>query len=52
MGRLNSAIRTKKLEGDSKRKSQSLLEEITASYGDGKFAQANTKINSVFAMMK
>lgn len=52
MGRLNSAIRTRKLEGDGKRKSQSLLEEITASYGDGKFAQANTKINSVFAMLK
>jgi hypothetical protein len=52
MGRLNSAIRSKKLEGDSKRRSQSLLEEITANYGDGKFAQANTKINTVFAMMK
>jgi hypothetical protein len=52
MGRLNSAIRSKKLEGDSKRKSQSLLEEITASYGDGKFGQANTKINTVFAMLK
>jgi hypothetical protein len=52
MGRLNSAIRARKLEGESRKKSQSLLEEITGSYGDGKFAQANTKINTVFAMLK
>jgi hypothetical protein len=52
MGRLNGAIRARKLEGESKRKSQSLLEEITAAYGDGRFSQANAKINSVFAMLK
>ena len=52
MARLSAAMRGKKLEGGDKRTVEDLFQEATANYGDGKFPQANTKINRLFALLK
>jgi len=52
MGRLSAAMRGKKLEGGDKKTVEDLFQEATANYGDGKFPQANTKINRLFALLK
>jgi hypothetical protein len=52
MARLASAMRGRKLEGDQRKKVESLFQEATANYGDGKFPQANGRINTLFAMLK
>jgi hypothetical protein len=48
MARLAQAMRGKKL-GSSE---NDVFQEATANYGDGKFPQANTKINKLFSMLK
>jgi hypothetical protein len=52
MARLASAMRGKKLEGEQRRSVESLFQEATANYGDGKFPQANQKINKLFLLLK
>ena len=52
MARLASTMRGKKLEGDQRKRVEGLFQEATANYGDGKFPQANGKINSLFALLK
>ena len=54
MARLSAAKRGKhRLEGgDRARPSSRLFQEATANYGDGKFPQANAKINRLFAILK
>ncbi|MEO6952531.1 MAG: hypothetical protein ABI321_12005 [Polyangia bacterium] len=52
MGRLSSAMRGKKLEGDAGKNTDALLRDATAHYSDGRFADANQKINKLFAMLK
>ena len=52
MARLSSAMRGKKLEGGDKKTVEDLFQEATANYGDGKFPQANNKINRLFALLK
>jgi hypothetical protein len=52
MARLSAAMRGKKLEGGDKRTVEDLFQEATANYGDGKFPQANAKINRLFALLK
>jgi hypothetical protein len=52
MARLSATMRGKKLEGGDKRTVEDLFQEATANYGDGKFPQANSKINRLFALLK
>jgi chromosome segregation ATPase len=51
MNRLSTAMRGKTLPGERRKEVDSLLQEATAAYGDGKFTQANTKINRIFALL-
>jgi len=52
MARLAAAMRGKKLEGDGRKAVEGLFQEATANYGDGRFSDANSKINKLFAMLK
>jgi hypothetical protein len=52
MARLAAAMRGKKLEGDSRHSVEGLFQDATANYGDGRFTDANGKINKLFAMLK
>jgi hypothetical protein len=52
MARLSAAMRGKKLEGNDRKVVEDLFQEATANYGDGKFPQANVKINKLFALLK
>lgn len=52
MARLSAAMRGKKLDGGDKKQVEDLFQEATANYGDGKFPQANAKINRLFALLK
>jgi hypothetical protein len=52
MARLSAAMQGKKLDGGDKKTVESLFQEATANYGDGKFGQANNKINRLFALLK
>jgi hypothetical protein len=52
MARLSAAMRGKKLEGNDRKVVEDLFQEATTNYGDGKFPQANTKINRLFALLK
>jgi hypothetical protein len=52
MARLSSTMRGKKLEGGDRKTVEDLFQEATANYGDGKFPQANAKINRLFALLK
>ena len=52
MARLSAAMRGKKLEGGDRKTVEDLFQEATANYGDGKFPQANMKINRLFALLK
>lgn len=52
MSRLSAAMHGKKLEGGDRKTVEDLFQEATANYGDGKFPQANTKINRLFAILK
>jgi hypothetical protein len=52
MSRLASAMHGKKLEGDKRKEVEGLFQDATANYGDGKFPQANQKINRLFAVLK
>lgn len=52
MARLSAAMHGKKIEGGDKRAVEDLFQEATANYGDGKFPQANAKINRLFALLK
>ena len=45
-------MRGKKIEGGDKKTVEDLFQEATANYGDGKFPQANSKINRLFALLK
>lgn len=48
MARLSSAMRGKKLDKNV----EGLFQEVTANYGDGRFSDANQKINKLFAQLK
>ncbi len=52
IARLSAAMRGKKLEGEPRKSVEGLFAEVTANYGDGRFQDANTKINKLFAMLK
>ena len=52
MARLAAAMRGKKLEGDHRKTVEELFQEATANYGDGKFPQANGKINRLFSILR
>jgi hypothetical protein len=52
MARLAAAMRGHKLDGEKRRSVEQLFQDATANYGDGKFPQANGKINSLFSMLK
>jgi hypothetical protein len=52
MARLSATMRGKKLEGGDRKTVEDLFQEATANYGDGKFPQANLKINKLFALLK
>jgi hypothetical protein len=52
MARLSSAMRGKKLEGDAGKNTDALLRDATANYSDGRFTDANQKINKLFSTLK
>jgi uncharacterized coiled-coil DUF342 family protein len=52
MARLSAAMRGKKLDGEPRKSMESVFQEATANYGDGRFSDANTKLNKLFAMLK
>lgn len=52
MARLSAAMRGRKLQGNDRKVVEDLFQEATANYGDGKFPQANSKINRLFALLK
>jgi hypothetical protein len=52
MARLSATMRGKKLDGGERKTVEGLFQEATANYGDGKFPQANNKINRLFALLK
>ncbi len=52
MSRLASAMPGRTLEGDKRKEVEGLFQEATANYGDGKFPQANTKINRLFSVLR
>jgi hypothetical protein len=52
MSRLASAMHGRKLEGEKRKDVESLFQDATANYGDGKFPQANSKINRLFSILK
>lgn len=52
MARLSNAMRGKKLEGEQRKTVEGLFQEATANYGDGKFQQANARINRLFAVLR
>lgn len=52
MARLSAAMHGRKIDGSDRKSVEDLFQEATANYGDGKFPQANSKINRLFAMLK
>lgn len=52
MARLAQAMHGHKLAGAQRKTVEELFQDATANYGDGKFPQANGKINRLFAMLK
>lgn len=52
MARLAAAMRGKKLDGDARKGVEGLFQDATANYGDGRFTDANQKINKLFAQLK
>jgi hypothetical protein len=52
MARLSAAMHGRKIDGGDRKSVEDLFQEATANYGDGKFPQANSKINRLFAMLK
>jgi hypothetical protein len=52
MARLAAAMHGRKLEGAERKSVDELFQDATANYGDGKFPQANQKINRLFALLK
>ena len=52
MARLGATMRGKKLEGESRKNIETLFQDATGNYGDGRFADANSKLNKLFAMLK
>jgi hypothetical protein len=52
MARLSAAMKGKKLEGTERKNVEGLFQEATANYGDGKFGDANGKINKLFSLLK
>lgn len=51
MSRLAGAMKGKKLEGEQRKTVEGLFQDATANYGDGKFPQANSKINKLFSLL-
>lgn len=52
MARLAAAMRGKKLEGEARKSVEGLFQDATANYGDGRFSDANQKINKLFAQLR
>jgi hypothetical protein len=52
MTRLASAMKGRSLAGDRRKEVDALFQEATAAYGDGKFTQANSRINRILALLR
>jgi len=52
MARLSAAMKGKPLDPETKKQVDALFAEVTTSYGDGKFAVANQKINRIYSSLK
>jgi hypothetical protein len=52
MARLSAAMKGKKLEGDGGKSTETVFRDATANYGDGRFSDANSKLNKLFAMLR
>jgi hypothetical protein len=52
IGRLGAAIRRSPPKGGNKNKVDLLFQQATASYGDGRFMDANRKLNRIYGLLK
>lgn len=52
IGRLGAAIRSAPPKADRKAKVNTLFQQATASYGDGRFLDANQKLNRIYALLQ
>ncbi len=52
IGRLGAAIRGAPPKADRKAKVNTLFQQATASYGDGRFLDANQKLNRIYALLQ
>jgi len=52
IGRLNGAIRGKKLAPRVRTQVDALFRQATSSYGDGKFRRANRRLNKIYSMIE
>jgi hypothetical protein len=52
IGRLGAAIRHAPPRADRKAKVNTLFQQATASYGDGRFLDANQKLNKIYALLQ
>lgn len=52
IARLNSMMEGKKLSSSTRKKVDELFREATSDYGDGKFANANKKLNKIYNLIK
>lgn len=52
IGRLSAAIRRAPPRGGNKEKVDSLFQQATAAYGDGRFMDANRKLNRIYGLLK
>ncbi len=52
MARLSAAMHGKKLDTEQRKSVDGLFQGATADYGDGKFSQANSKLNRLFSSLR
>lgn len=52
IGRLNSAIKGKKLSGSADAEVNKLFRQATANFGDGRFTSANRRLNKIYSMIR
>lgn len=52
IGRLSKVIRRTSLAGERRRKVNSLFQQATANYGDGRFIAANSKLNRIYGLLR
>jgi len=52
IGRLNQAIKGKKLSGAQDQEVSKLFREATSNFGDGRFTSANKQLNRIYTLIR